>query len=230
MVEVQPRRVEPQAHRVAALAEDAHVVDAADALEDVDDVVGRVVADEDAVVARVGRREAHREDERAAVLGHGHAGRAHLGGEPADRVVDLVLHVVGGEVDVAVELERADDRAGAVAGGRRGDVAQAVDAVDRLFERRGDGRLRGLRVRAGVGRGHGDDRRRDLRKLGDGQGRDRDQPGQHDEERADRREHRPVQEELDHGTALRPRRAPNRCRTRRRCSPCAEPRRWSSRS
>jgi hypothetical protein len=57
MALVQARRVEPKPHRAAPLAEDANLVDAADAFEDVDDVVRCVVADEDAIVPRVARRE-----------------------------------------------------------------------------------------------------------------------------------------------------------------------------
>lgn len=196
--EVEAGGIEPQPHRVAAFAEDAHVVDAADALENVDDGERRVVAQEDAIVARIARAETHPQNERAVVLGDRDAGRAHLGGESADRVVHLVLQVVGRRIDVAVEEERADDRAGAVVGRRRTDVAQAVDPVDGFFERRRDRRLRGLRVRADVSRRHGDDGRRDLRELRDRERRDRDEAGEDDEERADRREDRPVQKEVDH--------------------------------
>ena len=91
----------------------------------------------------------------------------------------------------------------AAVGARRGHVEHALDAVDRLLERRGDRGLDRLRVGAGVERGDVDLRRRQLRILRDRHRRDRDRAGEDDDERADGREDRPADEGVDeHGDLL----------------------------
>ena len=91
------------------------------------------------------------------------ARRAHFRGQAAERLVDAVLHVDRRDILVARDVERHGDRADAAVGARRGHVEHALDAVDRLLERRGDRRLDLLRVRAGVERRDGDLRRRQRR-------------------------------------------------------------------
>ena len=53
---------------------------------------------------------------------------------------------------IAGDVEHDGDVAHAAVGARRGHVEHALDAVDRLLERRGDGGLDRLRVRARVNR------------------------------------------------------------------------------
>ena len=72
----------------------------------------------------------------------------------------------------------------------RADVAQALDAVDGLLERRRDLRLDGLRARADVDGRDRHDRRRDLRVLRIRQRRNDDQAGDEDDQRTDDREDR----------------------------------------
>jgi hypothetical protein len=91
----------------------------------------------------------------------------------AERLVDAVLHVDGRQILVAIDVERHGDRGKAAIGARRGDVGHALDAVNRLFERRGDGAFHRLRVRAGVERGHRDRGRRKIGIARDRQRRDR---------------------------------------------------------
>ena len=73
-------RIEPQAHRVLALAEDDDVADALDALEVVLNIEVRVVAEEERGRVGIVRREADAHHEVARVLAHGDAGEIDLGG------------------------------------------------------------------------------------------------------------------------------------------------------
>ena len=74
-----------------------------------------------------------------------------------------VLHQDLGLVEVGADLEGDRQLVRAVAGAGRGHVEHALDAVDLLLDRRGDGVGEDLGVGAGVGRGDQDRRRRDLR-------------------------------------------------------------------
>ena len=85
----------------------------------------------------------------------------------------------------------------AAVGARRGHVEHALDAVDRLLERRRDRGLDFLRVGAGVERGDVDLRRREARVLRDRHRRDGDRAGEDQDERADRREDRTADEGVD---------------------------------
>ena len=134
----QPIRIEPQPHRVLALAEDRDVADAGHALERVLDVDVEVVAEEQRVVLPVLGVDADRHDEAGRLLLDGDAGRAHLGRQAAERLVDAVLHVDLRQVLIARDVEGDGDRRDAAVGARRGHVEHALDAVDRLLERRRD--------------------------------------------------------------------------------------------
>src|SRR5262249_36604091 len=89
------------------------------------------------------------------------------------------------------------DRRDAVVRRGRLDVAHAVDAVDGLLDGDRDRRLDDLRAGAGVDGGDGDLRRGQLRVLGDGQRRDGDGAADECQERADGREDRAADEEVD---------------------------------
>ena len=86
-------RIEPQAHRELALAEDDDVADAGHALDGVLDVQVDVVAEELRVVAVVLREEAEAAEKPGRVLRHRDAGRAHVGRHAAERLVDAILDV-----------------------------------------------------------------------------------------------------------------------------------------
>ena len=136
-------------------------------------------------------------------LRDGDADRLHLVGQAAFHRGDAVLHVDRGDVDVVRDVERDRDAAGAVVAAARRHVEHARHAVDRLLERRGDGRLDGLGVGAGVERADLDLRRREIRKLRDRQGRDRNRAGQDDDQRAHAREDRTADEGIDeHGNPM----------------------------
>ena len=217
----QPVGIEPDAHRILALAEDEHLADAGEPLERVLDVDVDVVAHEQRVVLPGLAVDPGAEHEVRRRLLDGDAGGADLGRHPAERLVHAVLHVDRRQVHVARDVEGHGDLRHAGVGARRGHVEHALDAVDRLLERRGDRRFDGLGVGPRVERRHGDLRRRQLRILRHRHRRDRDGAGEDDDERADRREDRPADEGVDHGGQQRtigPRPAPRRrssgCRTR----------------
>ena len=196
-------RIDPQPHRVLALAERDDVADAGDALQFVLDEAVHVVAHEQLVVLAVLGVEAGAHHEVARGFRDADADRFHLVGQAAFHRGDAVLHVDRGNVDVVRDVERDRDAAGAVIAGARRHVEHARHAVDGLLERRGDGRLDGLGVGAGVERGDLDLRRRKIRKLRDRQGRDRNRAGQDDDQRAHAREDGTSDEGIDeHGNPL----------------------------
>src|SRR5262249_26388371 len=125
------------------------------------------------------------------------AGVLHLVGQAPQDLRHAVLHVDGGEVDVALEVERHGDGARAVVAAGGLDVAHPLDAVDALLEGRGDRRLDHLRVRARIYRRHRHLRVGELGVLRDRQRRDGDRPADDGEDRAHAGEHRPPDEEVD---------------------------------
>ena len=139
--------IEPQAHRILALAEDGDVADAGHALQGVAHVDVEVVAQEERVVLSLLREDAHRHHEAGGLLLHADAVGAHFCRHAAERLVHAVLHVDGGDVLVAGDVERDGDRRDTTVGARRGHVQHALDAVDGLLERGRDRRLDFLRVR-----------------------------------------------------------------------------------
>ena len=192
----EPRRVEPDPHGVLALAEDDHVADAGHALQGVAHVRVQVVADEARAVAVVLGEEAQPAHEARGVLGDGHAEVADVGGQAAHHLVDPVLDVDRREVGVARDLEVDVDRRDPAVGARGLHVRHALDAVHDLLDRRGDGALDRLRVGARV---EGRDRHRRRRQLGvarDRKPRDADRSREDDQERADRRQDRPADEDV----------------------------------
>ena len=205
----QPHGIQPQAHRVLALAEHHHVGDAGHPLERVLHVHVDVVRHEQRVVLASIRVHAGAHDEVVRLLLHGDAQLAHFGGQAPKRLVDAVLDVDERHVAVAGDVEDDGDLAEPAVAARRRHVEHALDAVDRLFQRRGDGGFDRLRVGARVGGDDGDLRRRNVRVLRHRHGRDRESPRQDDHERADSREDGAADEGVnEHGST--------RCRCRRR--------------
>ena len=189
-----PIRIEPEPHRVLALAEDRDVADAGDPLDRIPDEQVQVVAHEQRVVFVVLGIDADRRDEPGRLLLHGDAGRAHVGRHASQRLVDPVLHVDLRQVLIAGDVERDGDRREAAVRARGGHVEHALHAVDRLLERGGDRGLDFLGVRAGVDGRHGDLRRRQRGILRDRHGRNREQSREDQDERTHRRENRPTDE------------------------------------
>jgi hypothetical protein len=114
-----------------------------------------------------------------------------------------VLYVGLRGVEIAAEIEGDGDRRGAVVARDGGHVAQALHAVDRFFDRGGDGALDRGSVCAGVFRGDGDFRRCNFRILRDRKRRQCDEPGDENDERRDAREDGAVEKEADHAASGR---------------------------
>ncbi len=192
-----PHRVEPDAHRVLALAEDDDVGHARHALDRVLHVDVEVVRKEQRIVLALLRIGARREHEIRRGLLDRDAKLADLRRQPAERLVDLVLHVDRRQVVVAGDVEGDRDGADAGVAARGGHVEHPLDAVDRLFERRGDGGLNGLGVGARIDGDHLHGGRRHGRVLRDWHRGDRQRAGEDDDEGADGREDRPRDERVN---------------------------------
>ena len=191
-------RIEPDAHRVLALTEDDDLRDALDAREVVDDVELRVVAHDqacrDLLVSDVSAMPMTKAPEFLATV---MPSLLHRRGKQSERGLHRVLHVGRGDVEVDAQIEGAGDRRDALRAGRA-DVAQPLNRIDGLLERRRDLRLDRLRARADVDCGDRYDRRRDLRILRDRHVGNDDEPGDQDDQRADHRENGPGEEDLRH--------------------------------
>ncbi len=79
-------RIEPQAHRVVAAAEQLRVADAGDARQLVLDVQAHVVAQVQRVVLAVRRDQVHHHQEHRRLLLRGHALPAHVLGQARQRL------------------------------------------------------------------------------------------------------------------------------------------------
>jgi hypothetical protein len=188
-------RIEPDAHAVVLLAQIGDVAHAFQSGEFIPDLDRRVVAQVELVVPAVRREQVdHQQDVGRLFLGDD-ARRGHFRRQRGQGLVDAVLHEDLGHVEIDADLEGDRQVVGAVVGALRRHVEHVLNAVDLLFDRRGDR----LRHHAGVGAGvHAGDlnrRRRDLGILGDRQDEKRDQPRDGYDDGYDRGEDGPIDEE-----------------------------------
>ncbi len=112
--------------------------------------------------------------------------------------LQLVLHLYLGDVRIGAGLEGQVDghRTGRVAGGRH--IDQVIYPVQLLFDDLGDGILHGLGRGTWIHCIYGYLGRRDGRVLGNRQGLDRQQAGQHDQDGDHHGEDRTIYEESGH--------------------------------
>src|SRR5580692_2503693 len=141
----QQYRVQPNAHRVLTLTEDANARHARYARQIVDDVELRVVAQLERIVVFVARRERDAHNERAGVFRNRDAELLYAGGQLAECGLRGVLNVGSRDIEVGFEIERQRDRRDALGAGRR-DIAQALNRVDGLLDRGSDLSLNRLRA------------------------------------------------------------------------------------
>ena len=187
-------RLQPDAHRERAVAEDVGALDAADRaqlrLHDAGQVVG------DLVLIEIRRREAeiHRGElvVRRLELDDRRLG---LGRQVVADLRDLGLDLRQRGVGVVVQLQVHGDRAERLRA-RRLHVVDAVGAGDDALERRGDEAAHQVGVGADVDRRDADDGDVAARILADAQRADRLQPGDQDHQVDDDREDRPLDEEI----------------------------------
>ncbi len=190
--------VEPDAHRIAPLAEQLNVDDAGKAFQLIDDLQVGVVRQRHRIDRPIGRRQIDDEHEVRVLLFDRHAALIDDRRQRRRRLRDAVLHVDRGDVEGIADVERDRDRRGAVVRTRRRHVGHAFYAVDLLLERGRDGVGHDLGARAGIIRADDDLRRGNLRELRDRQQEKADRPGE-DQDRGDRRgEDRTLNEEADH--------------------------------
>ena len=143
-------RVEPDAHRIFALAENDHVADAWDSLQRVFDVDVEIVRDVLVRKTVIGRIKSGGKNEVRIRLGDGDAGVLDFLRQAPLRCCHPVLHVDGGNVQVVSSAEGDIDVAGAVVRTRRGDVVHSLDAVNLLLQRNRYRGLHHLRIRTYV--------------------------------------------------------------------------------
>ena len=194
---------QPDAHGDVRQAEDAGPVSARNALQFLKNAEVGEVVEEGCVVAVVLREDRDHEQEARRLAVDGHSLLRHYLRQLRQRLADTVLHVDLVDVRVAARLEEDVDRQ--VAGGRarRLEVKQVVDAVDLRLQGRRDGIGDDFRGGTRVACRDLDLRRRHVRILLDRRDRQRDGAGEHDQERDDRREDRPGNEEVGkHGAPL----------------------------
>jgi hypothetical protein len=178
-------RIEPDAHRVVARAEDQDLPHAIDARQAILHVEERVVAQVRHVVALVRRDEVHDHREVRRALHRREAQAPHFLGQPRLGLRDAVLHLLLRLVGIGAELERDREREAPVGRRLAAHVEHVLDAVDRLLERHRHRLGDHLRVRAGVIGTHDDRRRHHLRILRDRQQPHRNGARDEDEERQD---------------------------------------------
>jgi hypothetical protein len=155
----------PDAHRVVARSEDAHLAHTRDAIERVDDVDVRVVGEEERVVRLLRREQRDDQHRNAGRLPHRQAELVDLGRQVRLRLRHAVLQVDLIDVRVGVDVERHGQLHRAVVRVRGLHVEHVVHAVHLLLERRRDRLLDRERVGAGVRTGNDDLRRHDVGEL-----------------------------------------------------------------
>ena len=172
-------RIEPHAHRVAPLAEDAHVADTRKPLQRVDELQIGVVAEGDEIDRSVRRSEVDPQQDIGVLLGNDDAGLVDNRRQLRRRLGDAVLHIDRSNVDRIADIESDGDVRAAVIGADRRHVGHARHAVDLLLERGRHGVGDDLGTGARVGCGDNHLRWRDIGKLRDWQQVVRDEPGQY---------------------------------------------------
>ena len=158
----QPVAVEPDAHGIAALAQDLDLGHAAHVLQP----VARVAVDEVGDVQRghAVAGEGEIEDRVGVGLDLADDRLVDLVGQAAAHARDPVAHVGGGVLRVGVEGEAGGDPAGFLPAGR-GQHVDARDAGDRGLQHLGDLGLHDLGAGAGIAGDHRDHRLVDVRDI-----------------------------------------------------------------
>ena len=195
--------IEPNPHRILAGPEDIDLAHARQARELRLQRDGRVIGEEQAVIALVRRDQRDELQNGRRFLLHRHALRLYRLRQLRERAGDAVLHQNLREVDVHSDLEGDDQRVAAVGGAPGLHVDHAVDAIDLLLDRQRDGVDHRARARAGVARGDGNGRRHHVGILGDRKPHERDGADHHHEDGEHVRQNGTLDEKLrDHGAPL----------------------------
>ncbi len=177
-------RIDPDPHRILR-AEHLRVADALDPAERILELGGDQIAEIDLVMAAVLRIGGDHEQEVGGRLGHAKPGLLHFLRQERGRLLQLVLHLDLRDVRVGALFEGQRDReiARAIAG--RCKVAKVVDPLHLLLDDLRRRVLERLRVGARIGRCDRHLGRGDLGELRDRQRPDRQDAGQHQDDRDD---------------------------------------------
>ena len=196
-------RIEPDPHRILAGAEHRDVADAGQPRQFVPDVDGGVVAQEQAVIGRIRRRQRHEQQDRRRLLLHGDALVLHRLRQLRQRARHPVLHQHLREVEVGADLERHGQRIGAVGAAVGLHVQHVLDAVDLLLDRQRHGIDHGLGAGAGIARRHLHRRRHHIGILRDREAKQAHAADQDHQDRDDVGKDGPLDEEFrNHGRSL----------------------------
>ena len=148
----------------------------------------------------------HREDQQEAALRflHRYARLLNFARQTGFRLLHFVLHLNLGGIRIGTLLKGDGnaDRAVGAAGGCK--VEQVVQSGELLLNNLGDAVFQGFRRGAGVGGGDFYRRRGDVRILGDRQGADSQNPGEHNQNGDNPGEDRASHEETGEHQALPP--------------------------
>ena len=169
------------------LAEQAHLGNAGNGLELILDVAVGVVGDLERGVPVAGKGEM--QDRLGVGLDLLDDRLLDLVGQAPAHAPDPVAHIGRGIIRIAVELEADGDLARFLAADR-GDVVDALDAGERVFQHLGDLGLDDRGARAGIGRLDGDHRRVDGRVFAHAQAVVGDEADEHQHEAQHRGEDR----------------------------------------
>ena len=197
----QPVGVEPKADRQLAIAEVGDVTHTPHPAQGVGEVLIQQAADRlDAVgVGGVFAHEVGHQQDRGGGLVDHHARLAHFFGELRLGQGHPVLHIHLVDVAIGAAGKRHGDGAGAVGGTVGAEELHVLDTVDLLLQHGGDPLLHTQGIGAVVTGRDPYGGRCDVGQVLNRQQRDRDQPGEHDQQAAHHGEHRPDDEVIGGG-------------------------------
>jgi hypothetical protein len=173
-----------------------YVADARQARQLVPNADGGVVGEIKTVVAIVGRRQSHEQQDCRRLLLHGDALRLDCIRQRRERGRHAILHQHLRDIEIGADIERDRERVAAVTRARRLHVDHVLDAVHLLLDRQSDGIHERAGAGARIGSRHLHRRRYDVRVLRDRQAIERDRADQNHQNGEDVRENRTLNEKF----------------------------------
>ncbi len=189
----QPIGIEPDPHRRARLAAEIDLRDAVDRREAIDQEAFDIISQPCPAPAR--HLHAQEDDRLRIGIDLAHLGRQRVLGQIVDRPRDAIAHVVGRRVHVPAGPELDRDIRSPI-GRARDDRIDALDPRQPFLERLGDPAFDDRRRGAGIDRSDRYDRRIGFGIFANGQLQEGHDPDHRQQDRADRRDHRPADREI----------------------------------
>ncbi len=194
------RGIEPQTHSVFAFAKNEHVANAGDPLDGIPDIKIEVIAEEQTIVRPFRGIRTGTKNEAAELFGDDNASVFYGIWQAAKGLIDAILDIDGGQVYVTGHVESNGNLAAAVIATGGTDVLHALNAVDGLFQRDGDGGFDGLRVCTDIAAGNYYLRRCEVRKFGYRKRRNGNCAAKNNHQGANGGEYGPVDKEINKQT------------------------------